>query len=239
MDRATRSLAALVVASLLFFAPAPSQAASKDWCAILTSWLKGGYQQYSGQYVKGMCAHQQFESRNYGGRIKYTNGTTSVIPDGRSYSGDWLYELKPNGAAARKAAERTAKVSGLRVKAFYWVHNGGTSFTFRETGTSVSGIAPRSKYTTPVRIAKYGKPPILGGGAGSPWNVNELPGLEDDAPPYTYAEEVPWDAGLSVEEIELLEEATFVEIELLPTDTSIPPYTCYGSCLPVEGPVVM
>lgn len=131
-----------------------------------------------------MCAHQKFEAKyQYGARVKYTlPGAGGVIPDGRSSNGSELKELKPNAADARRAANRTARITGVRTRAYYWVHNGGTSFTFHEVTMPSNAPQARAVFITgPRRGWAF---PMLRNGAASGWNYKS----DDELPEWAYEE---------------------------------------------------
>lgn len=117
--------------------------------------------------TKGNCAHQQFEKSNLGSRVKYGKTGAATVPDGTKYV---IKELKPPKKQAQAAANRTARITGIRTYGYVWTHLGDTRFSFQHVVTSRTG-------TTKYRISssksfRFGPLPAIGGGGGAvPWNI--------------------------------------------------------------------
>lgn len=188
---------------------------AQDWCKKLKEYERtGNYQGKSRQWVRGMCAHQQFEAKHKGSAVKYTRSGVGVVPDGRSGDGKRLYELKPNGSAAVQAVAKTSSVSGLKSIPYRWVYLGNAKFKFinvekerAKSGYKAPGQNARATFKAPS-MRGYGIPIARGGGAAG-YRVKAEP-IPVDA--YEIGSSAPeGDGGFTDDEQKLL-----AEIEYLP-----------------------
>lgn len=162
-----------------------------DWCARVTAKNWGSYGK---QRVLGECAHIHFEKKYNGSKVKYTRAGVSVVPDGASSGGKVLLELKPNGAAARAAAKKTASVTGIKTLAYRWVYNSTTNkFDFINTTNEGQGVKNQGRNAKSVWKSGWKRGygvPMARGGTAAGYRVKIVDGEDPDAPVvFTEAEE--------------------------------------------------